>query len=62
MTDVISQVGVDKLAKAIRNQQSMDFLDRFTYSDNTIDGQSRKNAYTLWEGNLVSQGSRGRFY
>lgn len=26
-TDVISQTGVDKLAKAIRNQQAMDFLD-----------------------------------
>ena len=26
-TDVISQSGVDKLAKAIRNQQAMDFLD-----------------------------------
>lgn len=53
MTDVISQDGVDKLAKTIRNQQAMDFLDWFTYSDNTIDGQSRKKAYTLWEGNLV---------
>ena len=54
MTDVISQASVDKLAKAIRNQQAMDFLDWFTYSDNTIDGQSRKKAYTLWEGNLVA--------
>ena len=51
MTDVISQSGVDKLAKTIRNQQAMDFLDWFIYSDNTIDGQSRKKAYTLWEGN-----------
>lgn len=55
MTDVISQAGVDKLAKAIRNQQSMDFLDWFTYSDNTIDGQSRKKAYTLWESDLVAE-------
>ena len=54
MTDVISQASVDKLAKAIRNQQAMDFLDWFTYSDNSIDGQSRKKAYTLWEGNLVA--------
>ena len=54
MTDVISQAGADKLAKAIRNQQAMDFLDWFTYSDNTIDGQSRKKAYTLWESDLVA--------
>ena len=53
-TDVISQAGVDKLAKTIRNQQAMDFLDWFTYSDNTIDGQSRKKAYTLWESDLVA--------
>ena len=45
-TDVISQANVDKLAKAIPNNQATDFLDWFTYSDNTIDGQSRKKAYT----------------
>lgn len=55
MTDVISQTGVDKLAKTIRNQQAMDFLDWFTYSDNTIDGQSQKKAYTLWESDLVAE-------
>ena len=53
-TDVISQAGVEKLAKAIPNNQATDFLDWFTYSDNTIDGQSRKKAYTLWESNLVA--------
>ena len=41
-SDVISQAGVDKLAKAIRNKQAMDFLDWFVYSDNTLDGQSKK--------------------
>ena len=41
-TDVISQDGVDKLAKAIRNQQA-------------IDGQSQKKAYTLWESDLVAE-------
>lgn len=55
MIDVISQTGVDKLAKTIRNQQAMDFLDWFTYSDNTIDGQSQKKAYTLWESDLVAE-------
>ena len=60
LTDVISQAGVDKLAKAIRNQQAMDFLDWFTYSDNTIDGQSHKKAYTLWESNLVADKDVGK--
>ena len=60
MTDVISQAGMDKLAKAIRNQQAMEFLDWFTYSDNTIDGQSRKKAYTLWESYLVADKDVGK--
>ena len=59
-TDVISQAGVDKLAKVIRNQQAMAFLDWFTYSDNTIDGQSRKKAYTLWESDLVADKDVGK--
>lgn len=59
-TDVISQAGVEKLAKVIRNQQAMDFLDWFTYSDNTIDGQSHKKAYTLWESNLEASKDVGK--
>ena len=53
-TDVISQADVDKLAKAIPNNQAMAFLDWFTYSDNTIDGRSKKKAYTFIESNLVA--------
>ena len=59
-TDVISQVGVEKLAKAIPNSQAMAFLDWFKYSENTIDGQSKKKAYTLWESNLVADKDVGK--
>ena len=59
-TDVISQSGVEALAKSIRNQQAMAFLDWFKYSENTIDGQSRKKAYTLWESNLVADKDVGK--
>ena len=59
-TDVISQANVDKLAKALPNTQATDFLDWFTYSDNSIDGQSRKKAYTLWESNLVASRDVGK--
>jgi cell filamentation protein len=38
----------------------MDFQDWFTYSDNTIDGKSRKKAYTLWESNLVADKDIGK--
>ena len=53
-TDVIGQVDVEKLAKTIPNNQAMAFLDWFTYSDNTIDGRSKKKAYTFIESNLVA--------
>ena len=59
-TDVISQAGVEKLVKAIPNRQAMTFLDWFKYSENTIDGQSRKKAYTLWESNLVADKDVGK--
>ena len=59
-TDVISLSGVEKLVKAIPNSQAMAFLDWFKYSENTIDGQSRKKAYTLWESNLVSSRDVGK--
>ena len=34
-TDVIDQKGVEELAKAIRNQQAIAFLDWFKYSENS---------------------------
>ena len=59
-SDVISQSGVEELVKSIPNQQAMAFLDWFKYSENTIHGQSRKKAYTLWESNLVNSKDVGK--
>ena len=59
LTDVISQEGVSELAKHIANNKAAAFLDWFTYSDNSIDGQSRKKAYTFIESNLVSDSDIG---
>ena len=53
LTDVLDSGGVEQLAKSIRNQQAMDFLDWFVYSDSTLDGQSKKKAYTLLESGLL---------
>ena len=47
-TDVIGQNSVSLIASAFPNNKATDFLDWFTYSDNTIDGQSRKKAYTFF--------------
>lgn len=53
LTDTLDAEGVTALAKAMPNQKATAFLDWLTYSDNTIDGQSRKKAYTLYESNLL---------
>lgn len=52
-TDVVDADGVAILAKSIPNNKATAFLDWLTYSDNTIDGQSRRKAYTLFESNLL---------
>ena len=52
--DVLNSEGVILLAKHYPNNRASGFLDWFTYSDNTIDGQSRKKAYTLFESGLLN--------
>lgn len=54
IADVLNSEGVILLAKHYPNNKASKFLDWFTYSDNTIDGQSRKKAYTLFESGLLS--------
>ena len=41
-TDCLPQSEITELLKLIPGKRALDFLDWFTYSDNTIDGQSRK--------------------
>lgn len=41
------------LAKHYPNNRAAAFLDWFTYSDNTLDGQSRKKAYQLYDSGLL---------
>ena len=52
-TDVIDQAGVIRLAQSIPNNRAAAFLDWFVYSDNSIDGQSKKKAYSLIESGLL---------
>ena len=58
-TDCFSQDDITELVKLIPSKKTADFLDWFTYSDNTIDGQSRKKAYELWESHLVEDSDVG---
>ena len=46
LTDVVDQTGVSLLAQSITNSKANDFLDWFTFSDNSIDGRSKKK--TSW--------------
>ena len=59
LTDVLDAEGIRNLAKAIHNPQAMAFLDWFVYSENSIDGQSRKKAYNLWTDDLISDSEVG---
>ena len=45
---------VQTLAKHYPSNRANAFLDWFTYSDNTIDGQSKKKAYDLFESGLLN--------
>lgn len=54
LTDVLDAEGVGLLAKSVPNAKATEFLEWFTYSDNTIDGRSKKKAYTFIESNLVA--------
>lgn len=53
-TDCFPMSKVSYFAKAIPGKHSMQFLDWLTYSDSTIDGQSKKKAYSLYESSLLS--------
>ena len=53
-TDCFSQDDITEVMKLIPSKKTKDFLDWFTYSDNTIDGRSKKKAYTLIESELVA--------
>lgn len=53
VADALDAECVQTLAKNYPNNRARKFLDWFTYSDNTIDGQSQKKAYTLFESGLM---------
>ncbi len=52
-TDCFPQDSIEELVKVIPSKKSKEFLDWFTYSDNTIDGKSKKKAYELWGSGIL---------
>ena len=53
-TDCFLQDDILEVVKVIPSKKTTEFLEWFTYSDNTIDGRSKKKAYTFIESNLVA--------
>ncbi len=51
--DALDAQGVMTIAKNYPDNRARNFLDWFVYSDNTIDGQSKKKAYTLFESGIL---------
>lgn len=54
LIDTLDNEVVIALTKQFPNNKAMKFLDWFTYRDNTVDGQSKKKAYTFLESNLIA--------
>ncbi len=55
LSDTLDSDGVVALVKHLPNTNAMKFLDWFLYSDTSIDGQSKKKAYTLFDNNLINE-------
>ena len=51
--DALDAECVQTVANNYPNNRARKFLEWFTYSDNSIDGQSKKKAYTLMESELL---------
>lgn len=54
LSDFLDSAGIVELAKNFPNQKAARFLDWFLYSENTLDGQSKKKAYSLFESKILS--------
>ena len=52
-SDALDATGVHTVATHTHNQRAMNFLDWFAYSENSLDGRSRKKAYSLVESGLL---------
>ncbi len=55
LSDTLNSAGVIELAKSFPNTNAMKFLDWFLYSDTSVDGQSKKKAYNLFESHLINE-------
>lgn len=52
-TDTFDYNGILELAKSFPSKEANRFIQWFTYSDETIDGQSKSKAYALFDSTLL---------
>lgn len=52
-TDVLDASGIVELAKSMPNNKAAGFIEWFTNGENTVDGKSKKKAYSLFESSLL---------
>jgi cell filamentation protein len=53
MTDCLTSDGIIALAKEFPGKQANRFIEWFTYSGETIDGQSKTKAYALFDSTMI---------
>ena len=58
-SDALDSRAIQTLTKHYPANRAAGFLDWFTYSDNTIDGKSKKRAYELFDSDLINESSIG---
>ncbi|NDV46686.1 hypothetical protein D0T49_06460 [Paludibacter sp. 221] len=59
LADTLDSEGIISLAKHFPNNKAVKFLDWFTYSDSSIDGQSKKKAYSFFESSFIDEAEIG---
>ncbi len=52
--DALDNNCVQLLTRNFPNNKAIEFLEWFNYSENSLDGQSKKKAYTFWQSNIVT--------
>lgn len=53
LTDCLLQEDILSLVENIPSKKTKQFIERFTYSDETIDGKSKSKAYALFDSSLL---------
>ena len=54
LTDVLDYTGIIAFCKEFSSKKATRFIEWFTYSDESIDGKNKRNAYALFESTFIN--------